>query len=106
MTESLLCADICEWLRMNALGNANAVPRRVMLGHLHAQGHSVDDRGMRKAYEGMDKVGSCARGLFWVVTAEDRRIAGKQLHGRAMSELVRERRIREAAPQGQGELFT
>jgi hypothetical protein len=60
---------------------------------------------MRKAYESMDKVGSCGRGIFFIRTADDRHVAQGQLHGRAMAELAHEKRVRDAAPCGQGELF-
>jgi hypothetical protein len=106
MTESILVADIKSFLSSRARGHANAVPRRVLLDHLHALGHSTTDRSMRAVFSTISECGSCGTGYFFIVTAEDRRIASGQLHGRAMSELVREKRIREDAPQGQGELFT
>jgi hypothetical protein len=105
MSEALLATDIVEWLRSNAVGHERAKPRRLLLDYLHAQGHSVDDRGMRKAYEGMDKVGSSLKGLFWIVTAEDRRIAQGQLHAPSMAMLHRERVIRESGDGEQGRLF-
>ena len=105
MSESLLVADIRSYLIDHAYGSARATPRRHLLHHLHMQGHSIDDRAMRKAYETMDKVGSCSKGIFFIVTAEDRKIATGQLHSHAMAELVREKEIRDAAPQGQGSLF-
>jgi hypothetical protein len=49
----------------------------------------------------MPKVGSSLRGYFWCVTAEDRRVAQQSLHGRAIAELGREKRIRDAADGGQ-----
>lgn len=101
MPDSLLVADIETFLRLQARGLANAVPRHKLRRYLHTLGHAVTDRAMRRAYADIDSLGSCAKGLFWIVTAEDRRIAGKQLHGRAMAELVREKRIRDAAPAGQ-----
>jgi hypothetical protein len=76
----------------------------MLLAYLKAQGYSGGDRGMRKAYESMAMVGSCLRGLFWIVTSEDRKVAETSLHGRAMAELVREKRIKDAAPAGQMEL--
>jgi len=105
MSESLLVSDIRTWLIAHAYGSAKATPRRHLLYHLRVQGHTLDDRKMRKTYEDMEQVGSCGKGIFWIVTAEDRRIAGKQLHGRAMSELVREKRIKDAGQVGQGNLF-
>ena len=105
MSESLLVADIRSYLIDHAYGSAKATPRRHLLHHLHMQGHSIDDRAMRKAYETMDKVGSCSKGIFFIVTAEDRKIATGQLHSHAMAELVREKKIRYAVPQGQGSLF-
>jgi len=105
MSDSLLCSDIESWLHDHAWGHANAKPRRLLLEYLHAQGHSVDDRKMRKCYEPMEKVGSSGAGLFWITNAEDRRIAQLNLHSRAMSELVREKRIRDAGAEGQRSLF-
>jgi hypothetical protein len=67
--------------------------------------NSTGDRKMRKTYEHMDEVGSGGKGVFLIVTADDRRIAGKQLHGRAMAELVREKRIKDAGACGQISLF-
>lgn len=117
MSDALLCSDIERWLRENARGAENAKPRgRLMdhlisksllspLAHIDRRVFDTEDRKMRRAYETMEFVGSCSRGLFWIVTAEDRRIAQSQLHGRAMAELVREKRIKDSAPCGQGELF-
>jgi len=106
----LLTGDIRSWLRSNARGHANAKPRRLLLAHLLYLGHALPksdpDRAMRKAYESMEDVGSCAKGIFLVVTAEDRRIAGVQLHGHALAELVREKRVKDGAEAGeQGNLF-
>ena len=109
MTESLLIADVQAFLIAHSCGSAHATPRRHLLHHLNMQGHSICDRRLRKVYgqggplEG--KVGSSLRGLFWIVNAEDRRVAQTSLHGRAMSELVREKTIREAGDAKQGELF-
>jgi hypothetical protein len=109
MSESLLIKDISSWLIAHAYGSAKAMPRRHLLYHLHVQGHSICDRRLRKIYgqggplEG--KVGSSGKGLFWIVDAEDRRISQKGLRSHAMSELVREKAIKDAAPCGQRELF-
>ena len=110
MSESLLIADVKSFLITHAYGSAKAMPRRHLLYHLRQQGHSICDRRLRKVYgqggELEGKVGSSLRGLFWIVTADDRRIAQSQLHGRAMSELVREKHIRDAGAVGkQGSLF-
>ena len=105
MSDSLLRSDILAFLQAHAQGHARAVPRHRLMSYLKANGHSVTDRAMRRAYADIDSLGSCAKGLFWIVTAEDRRVAGKQLHGRAMSELVREKRIRDAGACGQINLF-
>jgi len=105
MTESLLIADVQAFLIAHAYGSAKAMPRRHLLHHLHMQGHSIDDRRMRKVYETMEFVGSCSRGIFWIVTAEDRRVAQANLHGRAMATLVRESNIKKSAPCGQMELY-
>ena len=104
MSESLLLDDIMEWLRRHA-GRAKAAPRAELLAYLRAQGHGIDDRQMRRAYAGMDRLGSCSRGIFLIVDAEDRRISQRGLHSHAMAELVRERAIKDAAPQGQISLF-
>jgi hypothetical protein len=101
----LLHSDILSFLQAHAQGHARAVPRHRLMSYLKANGHAVTDRAMRRAYADIDSLGSCAKGLFWIRDAEDRRIAGKQLHGRAMSELVREKRIKDAAPAGQISLF-
>jgi hypothetical protein len=53
----------------------------------------------------MPEVGSCLKGIFLIKDAEDRRIAGKQLHAASMASLGREKRIKDAAPAGQGNLF-
>ena len=106
MSESLLISDIASWLKSHALGHANAKPRRKLLDHLHSLGHSVDDRKMRKSYEAMEQVGLSTCGLFWIVTAEDRRVAGKGLHGRAMAELSHEKRIKGGEQnEAQGSLW-
>ena len=109
MTESLLIADVQAFLIAHSYGAAHAMPRRHLLHHLNMQGHSICDRRLRKVYgqggplEG--KVGSSLRGLFWIVTAEDRRVAQSQLDHPAKAMLVREKTIREAGMVGQGELF-
>ena len=109
MSESLLVEDISSWLRANARGRQNAKPRDLLREHLHELGHTVTDRKMREVYAGIKDVGhSCAapKGLYWIVTASDRQATTDQLHGRAMSELVREREIKDAGASGiQGELF-
>jgi hypothetical protein len=60
---------------------------------------------MRATYEDMPEVGSCLKGIFFITNAEDRRVAGQQLHSASMSSLVREKRIKDAAPAGQISLF-
>jgi hypothetical protein len=106
MTESILCAaDITSFLSTRARGHAHAVPRRILLDHLRTLGHSTTDRSMRATFSTIKECGSCGTGYFFIVTAEDRRIASGQLHGRAMAELVREKRIKDAAPAGQISLF-
>jgi len=109
MSESLLVDDISSWLRTNARGRQNAKPRDLLREHLHELGHTVTDRKMREVYAGIKDVGhACAnpKGLYWIVTASDRQATTSQLHGRAMSELVREREIKDAGASGeQGRLF-
>jgi hypothetical protein len=108
MTDIYL-ADILSWLQAHASGSAKAKPRHLLLAYLKAQGYSGGDRGMRKSYgqggplEG--KVGSSLKGIFFIVTADDRIVAQRTLHAPAMASLVRESEIRKAAPCGQIELF-
>ena len=102
--------DIREWLRENAFGNANAKPRRLLVAHLEWLGHPLPkadpDRCVRKAYEDLAVVGSCQRGLFYIATAEDRRIASGGLHGKALAVLAREKMIKAAPVQAaQGNLW-
>ena len=112
MSEAQLTLDIEAWLYDNARGHEKAKPRRHIIPYLRLQGHSLPqsedgaDRAMRRACRDSQKIGSCSRGYFYIVTSEDRAIALGQLHSQAMSELVREKRIREAGASGeQGELF-
>ncbi len=106
MNDALLGGDITSWLVAHACGAANAKPRRMLLDYLRSVGHSIDDRGMRKRYEDMERVGSCGRGLFWILTPEDRRIAQGQLIAPAASMFAREKRIKDTGAMGaQGELF-
>ena len=105
MSESLLCADISSWLQTHARGSANAKPRRVLLDHLRALGHSTTDRSLRRTYADMPEVGTGQTGLFLIVTPADRKLAEHQLEGRAKSEFYRASEIRKAAPQGQIPLF-
>jgi len=106
---ALLVSDIKAFLISHAYGSAKAMPRRHLLHHLNIQGHSICDRRLRKVYgqggplEG--QVGSSLRGLFWIVTAEDRKIAQGLLHSPSMAMLVREKRIKDAGQVGQGSLF-
>ena len=101
----LLRSDISSWLIAHAYGSAKATPRRHLLHRLRTQGHSLDDRRMRKAYEHMGEVGSCSKGIFWIVTREDRDIAQRTLHSPSMAMHVREKNIRDAGACAQGELF-
>ena len=109
MIESLLLADVQSFLIAHCYGAEKAMPRRHPLRHVNMPGHSICDRRLRKVYgqggplEG--KVGSSLRGLFWIVTAEDRRVAQSQLDHPAKAMLVREKHIRDAGAVGQGELF-
>jgi len=105
MSESLLIADIRSFLIAHAYGSAKATPRRHLLYHLRIQGHSICDRRMRAMLSAMPDIGSCLKGIFFIVTAEDRKAATKQLHSASMSSLVREKRIRDAGEVGQGNLF-
>ena len=104
MSEALLAKDIESFL-LDHRGIANAVPRRELLAHLHSLGHSTTDRTMRRAYSELPQVGHCSAGVFWIVTPADRKATERDLHSRAMSELVRERRVKDAAIVGQGNLF-
>ena len=116
MSDPVLSAAILDWLRFNAKGNANAKPRRELMKGLVAQGlisplaltddkvNESEDRRLRRAYQGLERVGSCSRGLFYIVGYEDRKLAQGQLRSKAMAELVREKRI-ACAEERQGELF-
>jgi hypothetical protein len=105
MSDQLLRDDILAFLHANASGAAHATPRRHLLMYLNINGHSICDRRMRATLSAMPECGSCLKGIFFITNAEDRRVAGQQLHSASMSSLVREKRIREAAPQGQISLF-
>jgi hypothetical protein len=108
MSESLLVTDISLWLQAHARGRQNAKPRDLLIEHLHSLGHTVTDRKMREIYAGIKDVGhSCAspKGLYWIVTADDRRATTSQLHAKAASEFGHARRIQDAGQVGQGELF-
>jgi hypothetical protein len=89
------------------MGHAQAKPRHELLAYLNAaeQGHRIGDRQMRRAYESIDKVGSCGRGLFWITNAEDRHIAQSQLVAPAAAMFKRERKIGASVETGQGSLF-
>jgi hypothetical protein len=114
MSESQLITDLLEWLRVHAPGNEKARPRKELLAYLIVQGHSLPkgdpDRFMRRLkakHKDLDtKVGSCLRGYYLITNNSDRKVAQGQLHSHAMSELVREREIRDAGATGeQGSLF-
>ena len=105
MSESLLVTDILDFLRERARGAEHATPRHHLLSYLSANGHSVNDRALRRAYADIPEVGSNAHGLFLIVTADDRKAATRQLHSHSMSELVREKRIKDGGQVGQGSLF-
>jgi hypothetical protein len=105
MTDSLLRSDILAFLAAHAYGSAKATPRRHLLMYLKANGHSICDRRMRATYEEMPEVGSCLKGVFLIVTREDRAVAQRTLHSPSMASLVREKRIKDAAPVGQISLF-
>jgi hypothetical protein len=108
MSESLLVTDISAWLQAHARGRQNAKPRGLLIEHLHSLGHTVTDRKMREIYAGIKDVGhSCAspKGLYWIVTSDDRRATTSQFHAKAASEFGHARRIQDAGQVGQGELF-
>jgi len=105
VSDQLLRDDILAFLHANARGSAHATPRRNLLMYLNINGHSICDRRMRATYEAMPEVGSCLRGIFLIVTAEDRKAATKQLHSASMAMLGHEKKIREAGEQGQISLF-
>jgi hypothetical protein len=103
MSEALLAKDIESFLADHR-GIANAIPRHELLAHLHALGHSTTDRTMRRVYAELPQMGHCARGVFLIVSPADRKVTERDLHSRAMSELVRERRVKDAGPDDQAEL--
>ena len=110
MSDALLAEDIKSWLSAHASGHLNAKPRRLLLAWLCQQGHwptpnDTADRAMRKFCEKLQLVGSCSRGYFAIVTAEDRRISAGQLAAPAVAMFERKRQIEKSAPCGQGELW-
>jgi hypothetical protein len=109
MSDAQLLSDILTWLKSHP-GHANARPRRELWDYLHAQGHSLpkdktgDCRKLREIYGAIANCGSCGRGLFWIVTPEDRRIARGELAAPAASMFKREKRIGASPDAGQMEL--
>ena len=114
MIDQVLVDEILAYLRSECRGNANAKPRRKLMDHLIGKGllspeawHDTriferEDRKMRRACESVaGQCGSCSRGYFAIVTAEDRRIAEVQLAAPAVAMLDRKRQIERSAPQGQ-----
>lgn len=110
MSEAQLLEDIIFWLRKHA-GHANARPRHELWDYLHEQGHSLpkdktgDCRKLREIYKDIPNCGSCAKGLFWIVDATDRRVAEGQLAAPAAAMFKRKGAIEKSAPMGQGNLF-
>ena len=110
MSDAQLRDDILAWLRDNARGHAQAKPRHHLLVRLCALGHwptpdERADRALRRFKETMPEVGSCGKGYFLIVTADDRRVAMGQLAAPAAAMFDHKREIEKAAPQGQMELF-
>jgi hypothetical protein len=110
MSDAQLELDIRAWLRDNARGHAAAKPRRALLVWLCAQGHwptpnDTADRALRKFKETMPDVGSCTRGYFLILTAEDRHVAEGQLAAPAATMFAHQRELKKAAPTGQMELW-
>ena len=118
MIDQVLVESILTWLRTEAKGNKNALPRKWLRKYLILKGllspltdtdpkvFEREDRRMRRACESIPtQCGSCSRGYFLIVDAEDRRIAQGQLAAPAASMFERKRCIERAAPQGQISLF-
>lgn len=105
MSDSLLRDDILSFLSAHASGSANATPRRHLLMYLKANGHSICDRRMRAALSEMPLAGSCLKGIFLIVTREDRAVAQRTLHSPSMAMHVREKNIRDAGACGQMSLY-
>lgn len=74
MSEALLIADLKSFMRGH-LGKEKAVPRRALLAHLHALGHTVTDRTLRRAYAEIPQIGYSVegdrRGLFWITSRDE-----------------------------------
>ena len=64
---SFVRSQILGYLKFNARGHENAIPRHVVMDHL---GYNGGDRTFRKLYEGIG-IGSCNAGKFWPVTPAD-----------------------------------
>lgn len=109
MNIDLFRADIEFFLREYAFGRVHAVPRHHLLRYLHTKGWTVSDRTLRRVYADIPFVGYAIdgekRGLFWITTREERKETERHQHSKAMSELVREKRIRDGGQTGQRELF-
>ena len=108
MNETLLLDDLKSFM-LHHQGKQNAIPRKVLLAHLHSLGHTVTDRTLRRAYSAIPSIGYSVegehRGLFWITSRDEAHGVERCQHSKAMATLAREKRIREAVPQGQMELF-
>ncbi len=108
MSETLLLSDLKSFMLQHQ-GREHAIPRKVLLAHLHSLGHTVTDRTLRRAYAEIPSIGYSVegehRGLFWITSRDEAHGVERCQHSKAMASLAREKRIREAIPQGQGELF-
>lgn len=107
MSEAMLHADIVSFMRDHQ-GRANAIPRAALLAHLHALGHTLTDRTLRRAYETIPEIGhSCTdpKGLFWIISNEDRHTSMASFHSKAMACLSHEKRVKGVgSAQGQLDL--
>jgi hypothetical protein len=111
MSDFLLHDDIRSWLMANARGHENAKSRHLLADALRSQGHSLpkskdgDCRKLRLIYREMPEVGSCLKGIFWIVSEADRRIARGLLMAKAKNEYDQVKVMDKAAPTGQMGLF-
>lgn len=108
MSDQLLHDDLVAFMRTHQ-GRQNAVPRSVLLAHLHGLGHTLNDRTLRRAYAEIPQIGYACdgekRGLFWITSRDEARGVEAQQHSKSMSMLHREKAIREAVPAGQMDLW-
>ena len=81
------------WLKKNALGKANAKPRRKLRRYLiNTLVGPISDRQMRTLYASLNHVGySCSKpkGIYWIDDAADLRNFKDRQQGRAVAIFTR-----------------